>query len=76
MDVKYIDKIESDSTVDAVYLMCPMHLLKLNEGIEAIKDCYGFDEDVLVKGSSRCGYGYDDVLVSTGDSITSTFRVK
>jgi len=34
--LKFVENIKPDVTADIVYMMCPMHLLKLNEQIKAL----------------------------------------
>lgn len=36
MALKFVENIKPDVTADIVYMMCPMHLLKLNEQIKAL----------------------------------------
>jgi len=37
MTLKFVEGIEPDVTTDVVYMMCPMHLLKLDEMIKEIE---------------------------------------
>ncbi len=37
MTLKFVEGIEADVTTDVVYMMCPMHLLKLDEMIKEIE---------------------------------------
>lgn len=34
MTVKFVENVKADVTADIVYMMCPMHLLKLDEEIK------------------------------------------
>jgi len=36
-ELKFVENIKADLTVDIVYLMCPMHLLKLQEMIDKVE---------------------------------------
>ncbi len=36
MRLKFVEKIKADVTTDIVYMMCPMHLLKLEEKIKEL----------------------------------------
>lgn len=36
MNLKFVENIKPDVTTDIVYMMCPMHLLKLQEMIKEI----------------------------------------
>ena len=36
-ELKFVSGIEADVTTDVVYMMCPMHLLKLDEMISEIE---------------------------------------
>ncbi|HMK59575.1 MAG TPA: sulfurtransferase TusA family protein [Dissulfurispiraceae bacterium] len=35
--MKFIDNVRADVTADIVYMMCPMHLLKLDEMIKELE---------------------------------------
>ena len=37
MNLKFVDNLKADVTTDVVYMMCPMHLLKLEEMISEIE---------------------------------------
>ena len=37
MTLKFVDSMKADVTTDVVYMMCPMHLLKLQEMIETLE---------------------------------------
>lgn len=37
MTLKFVDNVKADVTTDVVYMMCPMHLLKLEEMIKEIE---------------------------------------
>jgi TusA-related sulfurtransferase len=37
MTLKFVEGVKADVTTDVVYMMCPMHLLKLEEMIKAIE---------------------------------------
>jgi TusA-related sulfurtransferase len=37
MTLKFVENIKADVTTDVVYMMCPMHLLKLEEMIKEIE---------------------------------------
>jgi TusA-related sulfurtransferase len=37
MTLKFVDNVKADVTTDVVYMMCPMHLLKLQEMIKEIE---------------------------------------
>ena len=37
MTIKFVEGIEADVTTDIVYMMCPMHLLKLEEMIHEVE---------------------------------------
>ncbi|MBF0473855.1 MAG: sulfurtransferase TusA family protein [Nitrospirae bacterium] len=37
MNLKFVENIKPDVTTDIVYMMCPMHLLKLQEMIKEIE---------------------------------------
>jgi TusA-related sulfurtransferase len=37
MSLKFVENVKADVTADIVYMMCPMHLLKLQELIERIE---------------------------------------
>jgi tRNA 2-thiouridine synthesizing protein A len=37
MTLKFVEGIQPDVTTDVVYMMCPMHLLKLDEMIKEIE---------------------------------------
>lgn len=37
MNLKFVENIKPDVTTDIVYMMCPMHLLKLDEQIKEIE---------------------------------------
>ncbi len=37
MSLKFVDNVKADVTTDIVYMMCPMHLLKLEEQIKEIE---------------------------------------
>ncbi len=36
MNLKFVEGIKADVTADAVYMMCPMHLLKLEEMMKGL----------------------------------------
>lgn len=36
MTLKFIENVKADVTTDVVYMMCPMHLLKLEEMIKTL----------------------------------------
>ncbi|WP_040336024.1 sulfurtransferase TusA family protein [Candidatus Magnetobacterium casense] len=36
MSLKFVDNVKADVTSDIVYMMCPMHLLKLEEHINEL----------------------------------------
>ncbi len=36
MTLKFVERIKADVTTDIVYMMCPMHLLKLEEKIKEL----------------------------------------
>lgn len=36
MTLKFVDRIKPDVTTDIVYMMCPMHLLKLEEKMKEL----------------------------------------
>ncbi|MDA8079443.1 MAG: sulfurtransferase TusA family protein [Nitrospiraceae bacterium] len=35
--MKFVDNVRADVTTDIVYMMCPMHLLKLEEQIQELE---------------------------------------
>lgn len=37
MPIKFIENIKADVTADIVYMMCPMHLLKLEELVKTLE---------------------------------------
>lgn len=37
MTLKFVDNVKADVTTDVVFMMCPMHLLKLEEMIKEIE---------------------------------------
>lgn len=37
MQIKFVEKVKADVTADIVYMMCPMHLLKLEELIRGLE---------------------------------------
>lgn len=37
MTLKFVENIKPDVTADIVYMMCPMHLLKLDEQIKELE---------------------------------------
>lgn len=37
MTLKFIENMKADVTTDVVYMMCPMHLLKLEEMIKTLE---------------------------------------
>ena len=37
MTLKFVENVKADVTTDVVYMMCPMHLLKLEEMIKEIE---------------------------------------
>ncbi len=37
MTLKFVENVQPDVTTDVVYMMCPMHLLKLEEMIEELE---------------------------------------
>jgi TusA-related sulfurtransferase len=37
MTIRFVDNIKADVTTDVVYMMCPMHLLRLEEMIREIE---------------------------------------
>ena len=37
MTLKFVDRIKADVTTDIVYMMCPMHLLKLEEQVRELE---------------------------------------
>lgn len=37
MTLKFVDNIKPDVTADIVYMMCPMHLLKLDEEMKYLE---------------------------------------
>jgi TusA-related sulfurtransferase len=37
MSLKFVEGIKADVTADIVYMMCPMHLLKLDELIRELE---------------------------------------
>jgi TusA-related sulfurtransferase len=37
MTLKFVEGVKADVTTDVVYMMCPMHLLKLEEMIKTIE---------------------------------------
>jgi TusA-related sulfurtransferase len=37
MTLKFVENVKADITTDVVYMMCPMHLLKLEEMIKEIE---------------------------------------
>jgi tRNA 2-thiouridine synthesizing protein A len=37
MTLKFVEGVKADVTTDVVYMMCPMHLLKLEEMIKSIE---------------------------------------
>ncbi len=36
MNLKFVERIKADVTTDIVYMMCPMHLLKLEEKMKEL----------------------------------------
>jgi len=38
MSLKFVDNVKADVTSDIVYMMCPMHLLKLQEQVKELED--------------------------------------
>jgi len=36
--MKFVDNVKADVTTDIVHMMCPMHLLKLEEKIRELED--------------------------------------
>lgn len=37
MSLKFVENVKADVTSDIVYMMCPMHLLKLDEQIKELE---------------------------------------
>lgn len=37
-NIKFVENIKSDVTTDIVYMMCPMHLLKLDEMMDKLNE--------------------------------------
>ncbi len=37
MNIKFVEGIKADVTADIVYMMCPMHLLKLEEMMKTLE---------------------------------------
>lgn len=37
MNVRFVEGIKADVTADIVYMMCPMHLLKLEEMVKGLE---------------------------------------
>lgn len=37
MSLKFVENVKADVTTDVVYMMCPMHLLKLEETIKTLE---------------------------------------
>ena len=37
MTLKFVENIKADITADIVYMMCPMHLLKLDEMVKTLE---------------------------------------
>jgi TusA-related sulfurtransferase len=37
MTLKFVENLKADVTTDVVYMMCPMHLLKLEEMIKTLE---------------------------------------
>ncbi|KWT82489.1 sulfurtransferase TusA family protein [Candidatus Magnetominusculus xianensis] len=38
MPLKFVENVKADVTSDIVYMMCPMHLLKLEEHMKELED--------------------------------------
>jgi tRNA 2-thiouridine synthesizing protein A len=38
MSLKFVENVQADVTSDIVYMMCPMHLLKLQEHMKELQD--------------------------------------
>lgn len=38
MNLKFVENVKADVTADIVYMMCPMHLLKLDEMMRTMKE--------------------------------------
>ena len=36
--MKFVDDIKADVTADIVYMMCPMHILKLDEMVKGLEN--------------------------------------
>ena len=37
MTIKFVENVKADRTADVVYMMCPMHLLRLEEMIKELE---------------------------------------